>query len=471
MSRVEQGAQGFSPADPGTPESLWLSSLWTTGTRRGPVELLAGHDDLVVLAAHPDDETLAAGGLLAAAADRRLPTTLVVATSGEASHPQSTTHTPEQLAGIREAEVRRALDHVNPAARLVLLRLPDTGLAAHQAPLVAALTEVVGPRTLLVAPWHRDGHADHDAAGAVAALVAADTGAQLLEYPVWLWHWGGPDQLLDEDLICLGLDASLRQRKAAALDCHPSQTAPLSQEPGDETLIPEHVLTHFLRPFEVFVRSHAGSPDPGDLEDADAANRGGDEAFDEMFAESDDPWGFETSWYERRKRAVTLGVLPQQDLGRVLEVGCSTGVLTAELAARATTVLATDISPEAVRRARHRLRRQPWVSVTRLRAPQQWPEGEFELVVLSEIGYFWEPDELKEALRLAVGSLAEGGLLLLCHWRHAVTGWSLDGDAVHAAALDLPDVEVVVSHVEEDFRVDLLAAPHRQSPARREGLT
>jgi hypothetical protein len=145
-------------------------------------------------------------------------------------------------------------------------------------------------------------------------------------------------------------------------------------------------------------------------------------------------------------------------------------VLTADLADRASTVLGTDVSAEAVGRARRRLGARPGVTISQLRSPQQWPAGTFDLVVLSEVGYFWQPEELDLALAKAVTSLAVDGLLLLCPWRHPVQGWPLDGDLVHAAAVAVPGLRVVVSHVEQDFRLDVLSAGTWRSPASVEGL-
>ena len=450
---------GFDPHAPGTPEAHWAMALDEIADPVDALDLMPSGSHLVVLSAHPDDESLAAGGLLAAAAALGRPATLVVATSGEGSHPRSPSHTPQRLARIREQEVAAALREVHPEASLVLLRLPDGGLSEHHDALAAALSAVVGPDTVLAAPWRRDGHTDHEAAGAVAARVASAAGAPLLEYPVWLWHWGTRADLTGEPVVRLVLGADEQLRRAAAQRSHRSQTAPLSDQPGDEVLLPEHVVERFTRPYEVFVRT---LPEP--------KTGPSDAAFDAMFEGSEDPWGFETSWYERRKRAVTMAALPRHQLGRVLEVGCSTGVLAAELAERATSLLGTDLSAEAVRRARTRLEGRTSVEVEQLRAPQQWPAGTFDLVVLSEVGYFWQPEELEEALARTVQSLADDGLLLLCHWRHPVQGWPLDGDDVHAAAVALPGLQVVVSHVEEDFRVDVLAAGPWRSPARLEGL-
>ena len=81
-----------------------------------------------------------------------------------------------ERARVKEDEVRRAVMRVHPAAELLLLGLPDSHLAQREDALAQALAPLVGPRTLVVAPWRRDGHTDHESAGRVAARVAAAAG-------------------------------------------------------------------------------------------------------------------------------------------------------------------------------------------------------------------------------------------------------------------------------------------------------
>lgn len=473
----------FDHREPGTPESLWVAApQWGCVRRARPEELLTGVERLVVVAAHPDDETLGCAGLVGAADAAGVRVDVVVATTGEASHPDSTTHTPRQLAARREDEVRRAVAEVAPDARLEVLHLPDGDLSAREAPLAEALAaRVAGPGTLVLAPWQGDGHPDHEAAGRVAARVAGGARAGLLEYPVWLWHWGHPLTAPWDRFLAVDLDPRQAARRRAALGLHSSQTEPLSALPGDEVLLGPHVLAHFDRPFETYlavrddaITALAGAddgvydavPDRAGLATSDPR----DPVFDEMFATSEDPWGVDTSWYERRKRAATLAAPLTERLGRVLEVGCSTGVLTGELAARADSVLALDVSAEALERAAVRLR--PWgdrVELRRARVPQDWPQGRFDLVVLSEVGYFWTAEELAVVTGRIPSSLAPGGTVLLCDWRHPVEGWPLDGEDVHEAVRAVPGLEVLVRHEEEDFLVELLGAPGTASPARLEG--
>ena len=74
-----------------------------------------------------------------------------------------------------------------------------------------------------------------------------------------------------------------------------------------------------------------------------------------LYDESPDPWGFETSWYERRKYALTLASLPRERYTSAYEPGCSIGVLTRLLADRCDSLLASDIIPRAVEAASRRV--------------------------------------------------------------------------------------------------------------------
>jgi SAM-dependent methyltransferase len=192
--------------------------------------------------------------------------------------------------------------------------------------------------------------------------------------------------------------------------------------------------------------------------------------FARMYAVSDDPWGFRTRWYEERKRAVTLAALDRPRYRRGFEPGCSVGVLTAGLAERCDALLASDVDPTAVVAARATVETHPHVVVERRSVPDEWPGGTFDLVVVSEVGYYLDHRALAVLVDRVTGSVEPGGAVLLCHWRHPVDDHPLTGDAVHAAFREHPSLTGAVRHEEEDFVLDLHTVGTAPSPARREGL-
>ncbi len=197
----------------------------------------------------------------------------------------------------------------------------------------------------------------------------------------------------------------------------------------------------------------------------------GAEYFARMYAAAEDPWGFRTRWYEQRKRAVTLAALDRPRYARAFEPGCSVGVLSAALADRCDTLLAADVDVTAVAAARSALAERPHVTVERRAVPADWPSGSFDLVVVSELGYYLDAGALAELARRAAAALVPGGALVVCHWRHPVGDYPQSGDAVHERFRAEAGLVSAVRHEEEDFVLDLLTAGAVPSPARREGLT
>ncbi len=140
------------------------------------------------------------------------------------------------------------------------------------------------------------------------------------------------------------------------------------------------------------------------------------DVFDRIHTRAADPWDVETSPYELEKYDRTLATIPTQHSARTLEIGCSIGAQTARLAERSGQLLALDISAEAVARARERCAGLDHVTIHQARIPQDWPPGLFDLIVISEMLYFLDREDVASAARLAVGSLARHGAILLVNW-------------------------------------------------------
>jgi LmbE family N-acetylglucosaminyl deacetylase/SAM-dependent methyltransferase len=495
----------FTHHDAGTSEAAWAGSR-AAGLPELPLDdaALAGRA-FIVLAAHPDDESLGAGGLLARLHALGATVRVLLCTAGEGSHPGSPTTTPEQLAAVRLEEFGDALERLSGGGDLEwqYLGLPDGRLAGHREQVRAAVREAAGgcghaaDEIVLVAPYRSDGHTDHDVLGSVAAELSAEAGHALLEYPIWYWLWaapGGPDDPAGPDDAAgpedpagaawrgwfrLPLSPAELQAKAAAMAAHSSQVQPLSGMPGDEVLLPPAFLAHFERTWETFAwhpadaPAHAaagggpaaGSRDPAENALAESgppcsyAAGDAERLFDAVHARDEDPWRYTSSWYEQRKRSLTLAALPGSSYTAGLEIGCSIGTLSAELAPRCGSFLAVDASGTALDRAARRLAHLPSATTRHLTVPNEWPDGSFDLIVVSEVGYYLSPAELAGLFDRIDGSLMPGGTLALCHWRHPVSGWELDGDSVHAAARRHLGWTGGGIYQERDFILEVLLAP------------
>ena len=183
----------------------------------------------------------------------------------------------------------------------------------------------------------------------------------------------------------------------------------------------------------------------------------GREYFEDLYAGSSDPWGFETSPYERKKYERTLDILARrrQSYHRALEVGSSIGVFTAMLAPLCDELLAVDVSERAVTAAKERLKNFPHVRVERLTLPEETPESPFDLVVASEVLYYLPRDDVLAALWRFESVLAPGGALLAVHWRRQTRTYPLQGDEVHELLLAHTRLTNTTAIIEPEYRLDL----------------
>ena len=140
--------------------------------------------------------------------------------------------------------------------------------------------------------------------------------------------------------------------------------------------------------------------------------------FRERYSASSDPYGLAERWYEARKYALTVALLPRERYGTAFEPGCSIGVLTAQLASRCDSLLACDAIADAFTSARSRTAGRAGVRVEQRVVPGEWPAGSFDLIVFSEILYYFDDADLHQMLRLGLLALRPGGHLVAAHWRH-----------------------------------------------------
>jgi SAM-dependent methyltransferase len=209
---------------------------------------------------------------------------------------------------------------------------------------------------------------------------------------------------------------------------------------------------------------------------AGASDRSTPEAyFEAQYRRAADPWHLADRWYERRKYDLTVAALPLPRYRRAFEPGCSVGELTRRLADRCDSLLAADRVASAVRTARQRTAGLAGVTVRQLALPDQWPDGSFDLIVLSELLYYFEAATLDRLLERALAALEPGGTLVTAHWNHPVPEHLFTGDDIAARLAALPGLGLLADHREDDFvlQVHLRAFPDGRpptSPAEREGL-
>ncbi|MGB3681593.1 MAG: SAM-dependent methyltransferase [Rubrobacteraceae bacterium] len=178
--------------------------------------------------------------------------------------------------------------------------------------------------------------------------------------------------------------------------------------------------------------------------------------FENLYAESPDPWDFATSEYERRKYERTLAVLESRFFRRALEAGSSIGIFTGMLAPYCGELLALDTSERAIEIARERLSGYDNVRIERRTIPEETPEGPFDLIVASEVLYYLPREVVLEALRRFEEVLETGGALLAVHWRKETRTYPMQGDEVHELLVEHSNLESTQTIVEPEYRLDLL---------------
>lgn len=190
-----------------------------------------------------------------------------------------------------------------------------------------------------------------------------------------------------------------------------------------------------------------------------------------MYAEAEDPWQLATRWYEQRKYAITLAMLPNSRYQHAFEPGCSVGTLTAQLALRCNKVTAVDVVDAALRSADVRLRHsgcRDRVTLTQSSLDGDWPPGPFDLLVLSEVAYYLEAETLAEVLGRECARLQPGANVVAAHWRHPVEDYPLTGDAAHAVIARTPGLTPLGRYRDRDVIVEVFDTGDGRSVAARE---
>jgi SAM-dependent methyltransferase len=180
------------------------------------------------------------------------------------------------------------------------------------------------------------------------------------------------------------------------------------------------------------------------------------EYFDKLYAEHEDPWGLSTRWYERRKYDLTLASLPRQHYHNGFEPGCSIGVLTERLAGRCDHLLAMDVSNASLARAASR-GFPPTVRFERGAIPHDWPNEEFDLIVLSEVGYYLSPADFDLVIEQTKRTLTADGHLVAVHWRPDVIDYPRSGDEVHAALRTTSGLHHLAHYRDQYVLLDIFA--------------
>lgn len=180
------------------------------------------------------------------------------------------------------------------------------------------------------------------------------------------------------------------------------------------------------------------------------------EYFSRLYQENEDPWSYESSEYETEKYETSLQALPREQYRNAFEIGCSIGVFTAKLAERCKRLLSVDLNLAVLERAKQRCRHCPNVNFKAMSVIEEYPADVFDLTVLSEVGYYLDPEDLAKLSEQITNHAAVHGHLLLVHWLAPVPDYPLRGDDVHAHFLSHSGWHPRLQLRTELYRLDVL---------------
>lgn len=181
------------------------------------------------------------------------------------------------------------------------------------------------------------------------------------------------------------------------------------------------------------------------------------EYFEDVYKANDDPWNFASSEYEDAKYSATLDALPHGNYESAFEIGCSIGVLTSRLAKRCQKLLAIDVNETALAQARSRCRNLSNVKFVLMCIPEEFPDEKFDLILVSEVGYYLDVPDWKAVFDQIFSHLNSRANVVLIHWTPKVHDYPQTGDEVHDlfAEWSKDKFELVKNLRTEKYRLDV----------------
>jgi cyclopropane fatty-acyl-phospholipid synthase-like methyltransferase len=178
--------------------------------------------------------------------------------------------------------------------------------------------------------------------------------------------------------------------------------------------------------------------------------------FEAKYQAKADPWDFSSNAYELQRYNAIIHAIPHRHYAQAFEPGCSIGVLTERLAAHCDAVYAIDFSPSASAQAAARCAHLPQVEVHCAALPEGAPAKEFDLLVVSEIGYYFNSEDWEHISTVLIDSMPQGATVLAAHWLGQSQDHRMSGDQVHEILLAHPNLRVELAERNPNLRLDRL---------------
>ena len=174
-----------------------------------------------------------------------------------------------------------------------------------------------------------------------------------------------------------------------------------------------------------------------------------------IYAQCDDPWGFRSSAYEQAKFRATVNVLSRQIYASALELGCGNGELARHVAPRCDAYTGLDAVGSALASAK---RAVPGGRFVQAYLPCVLPEGQYDLIMLSEVLYFLDQAGLRSLGQQIVRRWPEAEIIAVT-WL-GPSGNPMEGEAALTAFSDAvtPTLRPTMLARSLQYRIDRFAA-------------
>ncbi|RZA13795.1 MAG: class I SAM-dependent methyltransferase [Proteobacteria bacterium] len=153
--------------------------------------------------------------------------------------------------------------------------------------------------------------------------------------------------------------------------------------------------------------------------------------FQKLYEASVDPFHNWRNEYEDSKRAQALSLLQKAFYPTAFEPGCGNGALSLDLSERCGHLSSVDWSSDALRAASLHCAGVANIDFSEMDFPAALPQKTFDLLIVSELLYYFSEMRLKKFFHSIPEIVKPGGEVMLIHWRGASDDYPSTGDAVH----------------------------------------
>lgn len=167
------------------------------------------------------------------------------------------------------------------------------------------------------------------------------------------------------------------------------------------------------------------------------------EYFDKLYEATVDPFRIWQSEYEQSKRSHAMSLLQKPRYPSAFEPGCGNGAFSLDLSSRCEQLTAVDWSEDALKAAALHCAGVPNIDFYALDFPKSLPNQKFDLLVVSELLYYFSDEKLGHFFEILPDIVKPSGEILLVHWRGKSDDYPSNGDLVHKAFHDHASIKVL----------------------------